>query len=118
MLVVQIPKFQSQNYFMVAAPLLLIRLRGNLGRDLYFLFGVWSACVCSKSFRLEEPIKRMASPRVEAVQDSIQGHIYISASPVNTDRLVRQHGTSGMKPAPEGQALRIAVQIGFGWSNC
>ena len=45
-------------------------------------------------------------------------YIYISASPVNTNRLVRQHGTSGMKPAPEGQALRIAVQIGFGWSNC
>ena len=38
-------------------------------------FRIWSVCVCSKSVRLEEPIKRMASPRVEAVQDSIQGHV-------------------------------------------
>ena len=75
MLVVETPKLHAENYFMVAAPLLLIRLRGNLGQDFYFLFGVWSACVCSKSFRPEEPIKRMANPRIEAAQDSIQGGV-------------------------------------------
>ena len=64
---------------MVAAPLLLIRLRGNIGRDFYFLFGVWSVCVCSKNFKPEEPIEPTANPRVEAVRDSIQGdHIYSS----------------------------------------
>ena len=45
----------------------------NLGHDFYFLLGVWSACVCSKSFRPEELIKATASSRVEAVCDSIQG---------------------------------------------
>ena len=45
----------------------------NLGHDFYFLLGVWSVCVCSKSFRPEELIKATASSRVEAVCDSIQG---------------------------------------------
>ena len=26
--------------------------------------------------------------------------------------------SSGVKPAPKGQALRIAVRVGFGWNNC
>ena len=76
---------------MVAAPLLLIRLRGNLGQYFYFLFGVWSVCVFSKSFRPEEPIKRIASPRVEAVRDSISGHrIYFWAPPGCGSRAVQQ----------------------------
>ena len=45
----------------------------NLGHDFYFLLGVWSVCVCSKSFRPEELIKATANSRVEAVWDSIQG---------------------------------------------
>ena len=53
----------------------------NLGRDFYFLFGIWSVCVCSKGFRLEEPIEPTASPRVEAVRDSIQGHRIYSCAP-------------------------------------
>ena len=61
---------------------LLIRHWRNLGRNFYFLFGIWSVCVCSKGFRLEEPIEPTASPRVEAVRDSIQGHcIYSCARP-------------------------------------
>ena len=42
----------------------------------------------------------------------------MSVSSVSTNRLVRQYCTSGVKPAPEGQSLRIAVRVGSGWNTC
>ena len=100
---------------MVAAPLLLIRLPGNLGQDFYFLFGVWSVCVCSKSFRPEEPIKRIASPRVEAVRDSIafKATAFIPG-PLRISPVALLGGTIPLDVDLElySKALRSSVRVG------
>ena len=99
---------------MVAAPLLLIRLRGNLGQDFYFLFGVWSVCICSKNFRPEEPLKRIASPQVEAVRDSIEGHrIYSWAPPYFTGCFARRYSTPGCRSRAVQQSFEEFGASGF-----
>ena len=99
---------------MVVAPLLLIHLRGNIGQNLYFLFEVWSVCVCSKSFRPEEPIQRIATPRVEAVRDSIQGHrIYSWAPPYSTGCFARRYSTPGCGSRAVQQSFEEFSASGF-----
>ena len=115
MLVAEIPKFQSESYFMAAAPLLLIRLQGNLGRDFCFLLESGPYVYVQKASDLRSLLNGRRVPELRQCKTAFKA---MSVSPVNTNRLVRQYGTSGVKLAPEGQALRIAVRFGFGWSNC
>ena len=72
MLMVEIPKVHSLQKGEKVVPLLLIHLRGNLGQDLILLESGPYAYV-PKASDLRSLLKATASPRVEAVQDSIQG---------------------------------------------